>query len=253
MRQPRLAEYVATQLRDDILEGRLREGDVLPRQEDLLADFNVSLPAVREALRILENEGLVSVRRGNVGGAVVHLPTADRVGYTIGLVLQAQQANLEDVGRALQQLEPACAAMCAQRDDRHDAVVPVLREIVERESELIGDAVAYNREARRFHVEVVRQCGSATMILVVGALETIWTVHEQSIYEHTAIEKPSLASFRASQRAHERLVAAIEAGDAQQASRVAQRHLEASQAYSLEAGGNRFLRASLLAEQPLDR
>ena len=67
---------MASRLRNEILSGRLTEGDSLPRQEDLLADFKVSPPAVREALRILETEGLISVRRGNVGGAIVHLPTA---------------------------------------------------------------------------------------------------------------------------------------------------------------------------------
>jgi len=81
MRQPRLAEMVASALRDEILSGSLTEGDTLPRQEDLLADFQVSPPAVREALRILETEGLVSVRRGNVGGAVVHVPSARGVAW----------------------------------------------------------------------------------------------------------------------------------------------------------------------------
>ena len=47
-RQPRVAELVASQLRDDILSGRLKEGDVLPSQESLFAEFGVSPPALRE-------------------------------------------------------------------------------------------------------------------------------------------------------------------------------------------------------------
>ena len=57
LRQPRLAEIIAASLRDDILTGKLTEGDSLPRQEDLFTRFRVSLPAVREAMRILETEG----------------------------------------------------------------------------------------------------------------------------------------------------------------------------------------------------
>ena len=68
IRQPRVAELVASRLRDDILTGRLTEGDVLPSQEALFAEFGVSPPAVREAVHILESDGLISVRRGNVGG-----------------------------------------------------------------------------------------------------------------------------------------------------------------------------------------
>src|ERR671929_6023 len=70
----RTAEIVADELRRQIIDGELSDGDLLPRQELLVEQFNVSLVSLREALRILETEGLVSVRRGNRGGAVVHAP-----------------------------------------------------------------------------------------------------------------------------------------------------------------------------------
>ena len=70
----RTAEIIADELRRQIIEGELADGDLLPRQEVLVEQFNVSLVSLREALRILETEGLLSVRRGNRGGAVVHAP-----------------------------------------------------------------------------------------------------------------------------------------------------------------------------------
>ena len=115
IRQPRVAELVASRLRDDILTGRLKEGDVLPSQESLFAEFGVSPPAVREAIHILESDGLISVRRGNVGGAVVHLPSADRTAHMISMVLQTRAATPGDVSEALLHLEPICAGMCAAR------------------------------------------------------------------------------------------------------------------------------------------
>lgn len=246
MRQPRLAELVASQLREEILDGRLSEGDSLPRQEDLLRDFNVSLPAVREALRILENEGLLSVRRGNVGGAVVHLPTSERVAYMVGLVLQSQHTTLADVGSALQMLEPICAAMCAESDQRADTLVPELRASVQRQEELIGDAVGYNAEARRFHAAIVSHCGNDTMILMIGSLEAIWSTHERRIYDHADAKVPSTAGWRTSQRAHERLTEAIEAGNGQLASKLAHDHLQATQAFSLGVDVDRSISAVLL-------
>ena len=93
IRQPRVAELVASRLRDDILTGRLKEGDVLPTQESLFAEFGVSPPAVREAVHILEADGLISVRRGNVGGAVVHLPSAERTAHMISMVLQTRDST----------------------------------------------------------------------------------------------------------------------------------------------------------------
>src|ERR1700755_1275124 len=81
LHQPRLAEMVAALLRERILSGALRDGDPLPRQEDLLKEFGISKPSLREALRILEAEGLITVRRGNRGGALVHVPEAGHAAH----------------------------------------------------------------------------------------------------------------------------------------------------------------------------
>src|SRR5215472_12533693 len=185
LRQPRLAEIIAASLRDDILTGKLKEGDSLPRQEDLFTEFRVSLPAVREAMRILETEGLISVRRGNVGGAVVHLPTPERTAQMISMVLQSRGTTPDDVSGALLYLEPVCARMCAARPDRLTAVVPALREAVEIQQAHFDDVANWNHNARRFHEAVVANCGNETMIVVIGSLEAIWTAHEASVWDES--------------------------------------------------------------------
>src|SRR5215469_5344109 len=188
LRQPRLAEIIAASLRDDILTGKLTEGDSLPRQEDLFTRFRVSLPAVREAMRILETEGLVEVRRGNVGGAVVHLPTAERTAQMIAMVLQTRAATPGDVSGALSHLEPVCARLCAARPDRATEVVPVLQEAIGAQQAEFDDTARYNANARRFHETLVARCGSETMILVIGALETIWSAHETAVWDEATDE-----------------------------------------------------------------
>src|SRR5699024_457952 len=79
LRWRRLAETVADQIRGRILAGELAEGDVLPKESELRRQYPVNVQSLREALRILESEGLVRVRRGNRGGAVVHRPDAGNV------------------------------------------------------------------------------------------------------------------------------------------------------------------------------
>src|SRR5882724_6325161 len=101
LRQPRLAEMVADGLRERILSGELGDGAMLPKQDDLLAEFRVSPPSIREALRILETEGLITVQRGNVGGAVVHRPQQSKAAYMLGLVLQSRAVPLQDVVTAM--------------------------------------------------------------------------------------------------------------------------------------------------------
>jgi DNA-binding FadR family transcriptional regulator len=228
---------VAASLRDEILSGQLKEGDTLPRQEDLLAEFKVSPPAVREALRILDTEGLISVRRGNVGGAVVHVPTARGVAYMVSLVLHVQKTSLDDVGTALRLFEPMCAAMCADRPDRHESVVPDLQTAIQNQRDSMEDVVAYNQAARRFHEGLVTNCGNETIILVIGALESVWTAHERRVYE--VGPEPSSLVRRTGVREHEKLLAAIESGNTEAASNISRRHLDAAQAFTTSTDGNR--------------
>src|SRR5918996_2342005 len=95
--QPRVAEMVADILRARIVDGALGDGDLLPKQDDLLEEFRVSRPSIREAMRILETEGLVSVRRGNIGGAEVHAPKPSNAAYMLGLVMQSKHVRLGDL------------------------------------------------------------------------------------------------------------------------------------------------------------
>jgi GntR family transcriptional regulator, transcriptional repressor for pyruvate dehydrogenase complex len=256
LRQPRLAEIVAASLRNDILSGRLKEGDLLPRQENLFKEFRVSLPAVREAMRILETEGLISVRRGNVGGAVVHLPTPERSAQMISMVLQTRGTTVDDVSEALLYSEPVCARLCAARADRMTEVVPYLRAVIEAQQAEFGDAGRYNANARKFHETLVSRCGNESMIVVIGSLEAIWSAHESSVWGSTegssadaSPESPLAAKTRrAALRDHEKVLAAIEAGDEDRAGTLSARHLTATRQSTLDSAASSAIAAHLVSE-----
>ena len=169
LHQPRLADIIAARLRSDILSGRYAEGEVLDIAGGVFADFRVSLPAMREAVRVLENEGLLRTRRGSGGGAVVQLPTPRRIGEVIAMVLQSRRTEPADVGRALGHLEPICASMCAERADRHTSVLPDLRRIIRSQRDELENRSAYMSNARAFHDSIVEHCGSQTMVVAAGA------------------------------------------------------------------------------------
>src|SRR5262249_23753351 len=141
--QHRIAETIAAELRIRILVGDGPDDYRLPTQEQLVKEFGVSYPSIREAIRILETEGLVTVRRVTVGGAGVPRPDESSVAYHLGLALQGGRVTLGDLAAGLQLLEPLCAAECARRPDRADAVVPVLRDNVEKAAGLMSDGVAF--------------------------------------------------------------------------------------------------------------
>jgi GntR family transcriptional repressor for pyruvate dehydrogenase complex len=243
IRQPRVAEIVASKLRDDILSGRLRAGDILPTQESLFQEFGVSPPALREAIHLLETDGLISVRRGNMGGAVVQLPSAERTAHMISMVLQTRAATPADVSGALLHLEPICAGMCAAREDRATEVVPQLQAEIDIQTANFGDVAQYVRNARRFHEVLVARCGNEPMILLIGSLELIWSTHESQVWGDDMNEK----TMRAALRDHQRLLDAISEGNVARATKLAADHLTAARRTTLAAGTDKTIEARLIS------
>src|ERR1700743_484229 len=95
VRAPKTGELIATHLRRQIVRGELRPGENLPAESQLMEQYGVSRPTPREALRILEAETLISVRRGSRGGARVVAPDASVAARYVGPPLESQGAHLK--------------------------------------------------------------------------------------------------------------------------------------------------------------
>jgi DNA-binding FadR family transcriptional regulator len=246
-KQPRLAEMIARDLRNRILNGTIADGEMLPRQDELLEAFGVSMPSLRGALQILETEGLITVLRGSVGGAIVHIPKARSVAYNVGLVLQAGQTKLADVAVALEHLESLCVSFCTLRADRNTTVVPALWRLLHETREALDDLDEVTKVARRFHEELVAQCGNDTLILLVGALEAVWSAHEHEIVSEMTLDgtSPTLREREEFLKAHEQIIAAIADGDPVRAAAVAAAHLRSAER-PLISRGDASINASLL-------
>jgi DNA-binding FadR family transcriptional regulator len=227
----RVGERLADELRDKILRGDLTTDNGLLKQDDLFEEYRVSMPSVREAMRTLETEGLITIRRGKGGGAEVHPPQLERAGYVFGLVLQSRNVSVEDLGLAVRRLDPVCAQMCATRADRLDTVVPALRDIHRRSEESLGDFAKFVACMKEFHEALVRNCGNQTFELLVGMLEGLWYAHEEDWAARTVEfgELPGPAAVRRSLDSHAELIAAIEDGDGPGAATLARRHQEDTQ------------------------
>jgi GntR family transcriptional regulator, transcriptional repressor for pyruvate dehydrogenase complex len=229
VQQFRIAESVAGELRARILAS---DGDYgFPTQDQLVTEFGVSYPSIREALRILETEGLVTVRRGKVGGAEVHRPDEISAAYHLGLALEARKVTLGDLAGALQLIEPMCVAECATRPDRADTVVPALAANLDISAALVGDGVAFTKAARQFHDMFVVFNPNATIRHVAGSLVALWSAQEQTWAEVMARrgEYPSKDDATSAVRAHQRILDEIAGGNPAEAARIARAHLAATQ------------------------
>jgi GntR family transcriptional regulator, transcriptional repressor for pyruvate dehydrogenase complex len=235
LHQPRLAELVASELRRSILHGDLQDGELLPAQDELCEQFEVGKVVIRETLRILENEGLATVRRGNIGGATVHSPTPRFAARMLAMVMEARSVQASHLAAALQELEPLCATMCATRPDRTETVVPQLRSVLDESEGALEDPVEFTRLARRFHEAMVGGCGNDALIVVVGTLEAIWSPGAEgwAARAEMADSYPDISGRRAALRTHERISTLIAEGKADSVARLVRDHLTLAQRYSL--------------------
>jgi GntR family transcriptional regulator, transcriptional repressor for pyruvate dehydrogenase complex len=223
----RTADIVAEELRRRIIEGELGDGAVLPSQRRIAEQLSVSLVSVGAAMRILESESLVSVRRGKRGGAVVHAPAKTQPAYMFGMMLQNDSATMTDLREALQALEPACAGFAALRPDRGTTLLPELVELNHAMTENLDDGPQFAEIGRQFHHRVARGCGNKTMIAVLDSLETLWVSQELEYLDHVRAEGayPTPAKRRAAHDAHVRITSAIAEGDANTARRLTYQHV----------------------------
>jgi GntR family transcriptional repressor for pyruvate dehydrogenase complex len=248
LNQLRMAEQVAAVLRDRIMTAEFGESAMLPKQDELVDEFGVSYPSVREALRILESEGLITIRRGNLGGALIHAPGPSTAGYALGLALQAMRVNVSDLGEALAFFEPASAARCALRSDRMETVVPILRQLITESEQHLTDHIQFTRVSRQFHDAIVSLNDNGTERLVMRSLASLWSAQEetwaQSSSSNEPEEYPTPDNRRQVIRAHNRILTAIEKGDDRLSERASRTHIEATQLYLLPRMKNEVIDAS---------
>ncbi len=233
-----VAEAVASQLRSRILDGDLTDGSELPTEAVLLEEFPVSRPSLREAFRILETEGLLTVRRGKRGGTVITHPTPDTAAYHVGLLLHSRGTTLEDLAAARNLLEPLCAEQAARRRD-HVSVGRKLAALAAVDPAQVDNGLAFTTAAVDFHQQLVMAAGNNTLQVLAGILESIWNAQELN-WARAAVKEgdyPAVSLRREVLKAHQRISQAVEAGDADEAVRLTRGHLKAASPYVASHGG----------------
>src|SRR5262249_27736719 len=159
VRVPKAAELVALELQRQIVVGELQEGDPLPGELDLMAEYGVSRPTLREALRILESQNLLSVRRGARGGARAHLPNVALAAQYAAILLQIESTTLADVLNARLLLEVALVRKGAE--SRTELQLRALRDAWNAEEEILEQpSVVATPYFERFHRLVLECSGS---------------------------------------------------------------------------------------------
>ncbi len=223
-RAPKAGELAAAHLRRQIVTGELREGEALPSEAALMERFGISRPTLREALRILESEHIITIKRGSRGGAHVLVPDVGAAGRYAGALLQYHRTTLADLYEARAQLEAAGAEMLARK--RSAADLQKLENALAEGEALVSDPLAYaEKHELQFHRLVMALVGNQTMKVLHDMLLSIIELHNQSFLRAHPPDENSVAVVRIAQNAHAKMVELLRQRAADKAGTFWQQHV----------------------------
>jgi GntR family transcriptional repressor for pyruvate dehydrogenase complex len=215
-RPRKTAVLLAQQVVNEIADQDLQPGSALLSERAMLERYGVARGTLREALRLLELQGIIVIKTGPGGGPFVAEPASRHFAAALATMLQLRHASFSAVLEARHDLEPLLAAKAARHIGQQD--LDGLRESVEHIAEVVGDAEAYLAENENFHAIIARAAGNEVFSLIISSLA--W------ICDGTAVGVEFTLSARKSVcEEHRRIYAAIAAGDAEAAHAAMEHHV----------------------------
>ena len=216
MAVPKASDVLANELRERILACEYPEGTALPPERDLVTQTMMSRTTVREALRILEVQGLIKIKAGRAGGAFVHRPDRESLASSLSLLIRGRKIRLTSLLETREAVEPFCAELAAQnRTDEDLAALDDANVRIEQEGTL-ADFLQTNVDwhvavATASHNELLTGFMMALSRAIYAATENEGFIDDE--VRHTA------------GRAHRSITKAIRDGDADAAVRRMRRHI----------------------------
>lgn len=219
----KLSDEVFARLKRMITSGDLRPGDEMPSERDLMERFGVGRPAIREAMQALASMGLVAISHGE-RAKVLQLTAQSIMRQVDGaakIMLSSSRDSLEHLKNARIFFERGMVREAAEKASESD--VARLREILERQRALLGNADGFIETDMEFHAAIAAISGNPIYAAVSAAMLGWLKEYHTEMLIWTGKEKYTLAE-------HEKIIGRIAAHDAAGAEREMVEHLERSRA-----------------------
>jgi GntR family transcriptional repressor for pyruvate dehydrogenase complex len=225
MEVPKASDVLATELRERILSGEYPEGTPLPPERELVVQTRMSRTTVREALRILEVQGLIRIKAGRAGGAFVQHPGEESVADSLDLLIRGRRLRLASIHETREAIEPSCARLAAQHRTPADL----------RALEAANEAIASSGSLDEFlqanvdwHIAVATASHNEILTGIMMALSrAIYTATHNEGFVNEEVRSITV-------RAHKSVTRAIKDKDADAAVRRMSRHVHAYAEAALE-------------------
>lgn len=217
VRIARASDEVVQQVKALIFEGRLAPGDQLPSEKELAEQFGLSRVTVRDALRVLESQGLIAVKVGARGGAFVAPPSTQPVSDSLATMLRLQRATLGELIEARLVVETRVAALAAKRATPADIAAMEQAVASARAGRTAGDPY-FMPHSVAFHLALAEASKNQVLLSTVSSFRTLF-------HEALAALLPADDMAGRAIADHQRILEAIKARDGTRAQQLMHEHL----------------------------
>jgi DNA-binding FadR family transcriptional regulator len=217
------SDSLADTLRERILGGDFGEGAALPSERDIVDETGLGRGSVREALRVLEAEGLVRTKIGRHGGTFTTLPDETGLARFVSLFVRGRRIPIRALLEARTTIEPSLAYHAAQSRTGED--IAALKDACAA-MEAAPDGPAFGRHNLAWHYSVARASHNELLVAFLTSISS--AIERESDVHATAFEADALGEIRSAViRAHEGITDAVVRGEPDAAKRRMERHLNA--------------------------
>lgn len=210
LEKKRYSEQIADLIQDKILRDPLEAGTNLPSEKDLSLEFQVSRSVIREALRMLEVSGLVTIKKGPSGGIFVSNGYHKPITNSLNNLITLGDVTIEHLFDVRMLIEPHIAMEAAlNAKDEH---IKKLTELMVDSSRHQDDPIRLKRNNLKFHLLVAKASGNPVLALLLESVIELLI--------KTTLDFLDLSLERHFFRVHERIAQVIANGESEEAERL---------------------------------
>jgi len=218
---------VAEAIKDWVVEQGLRAGDRLPNEQELIERFGMAKGTIREAMRVLEAQGLIKTRTGPGGGSFVHEVSSERAKALLGNYFYFQDLTIADIYELRRTLEPQLAASLAGKlDDGTLARLEANIAQYAQPAKTIDEERDQHVASLRFHALLAKQAQNPLLGFLIDFMVSM--LSDLTIYRRL-YSPPNVELWEKGRLYQTRLVEALRTGDADAARLTMTAHMETAQ------------------------
>lgn len=217
MKRDRVFEQVSDEIKKQIYKGALKPGDKLAPENELARNFNVSRQTIREAMRILELSGFITIKRGVNGGPVIQNTISSRVSESLSEAIQMGPATLEDLIMAWLEIEKVILVQVIKKADEQN--IQSLRDNIAKAKAMLKKGTPVFQEVIEFHKNIAKSSKNHIFEIVLNSIMAVYA-------DFLSRLEPELEAAKEVISVHENILRAIVEKKEQQAITFLEQHLE---------------------------